>query len=67
MPVFQLSPTGTLTALPPIPTGPGARSAALEPMSGRLYLVTAEPTAAADKPARFSPGTATLLAIDAPR
>lgn len=68
MSVFQLPAAGAPAALPPIATGPGARSAALDPLTGRLYFVTATPAANSSgaKPSRFMPGTATLVAIDPP-
>jgi hypothetical protein len=47
-----------------LPTAPGARTMALDPETGRLYLVTAE----IDKPGPprpvFKPGTAELLIFD---
>jgi YVTN family beta-propeller protein len=36
--MFQLSTQGAATALPPVPTKPRARTAALDPETGRLYL-----------------------------
>jgi hypothetical protein len=60
------SPAGDL------PTRPGARTMALDPATGRLFLVTAEPSASDPAPAAadgkvrraFKPGTVTLLMLD---
>jgi YVTN family beta-propeller protein len=63
--VFKLSAAGDVIARSALPFAPGARGAALDPTTGRLYAVTASP-ASGTTAARFKPGTATLLAIDAP-
>ncbi len=50
------------TALAPVVTRPGARTMAVDPVSGRVFLVTADP---GNTPGvRFAPGTVTLLILD---
>ncbi|MDE1937726.1 MAG: YncE family protein [Alphaproteobacteria bacterium] len=68
--VAEKSPD-SFVALPSIPTEFGARTMALDPKSGRIYLVTADITENQKVPAtdyrhRFSikPGTARLLFLD---
>ena len=68
--VAELSPDKFL-ALPAIPTQIGARTMAIDPKSGRIYLVTAdmsvnEATAAGDSRRRYSvkPGSVRLLFLD---
>ena len=80
--VFSSNGDGTLSAIrivdamhfgvaPPIPTQPGARTMAIDPASGRLFLVTADATATGaprvpgGAPSyTFKPGTAHLLMMD---
>ena len=61
----------TFVALPPVNTQFGARTMALDPNSGRIYLVTADftqnPNAAASDPRHkyvITPGSARLLFLD---
>jgi YVTN family beta-propeller protein len=68
--VAELSPD-KFVALPAIPTQIGARTMAIDPKSGRIYLVTADMTvnesaAAGDSRRRYSvkPGSVRLLFLD---
>lgn len=75
--VFSSNGDGTLSrvaetgaedfvALPSVATAPGARTMALDPDSGRLFLVTAEPDKDGGQSgrSRFVPGTVKLLILD---
>src|SRR5579862_6431694 len=67
--VAEISPDN-FAALPAIPTQPGARTMAIDPQSGRIYLVTADmaikDSAAGDARRRYSvkPGSVRLLFLD---
>jgi len=63
---IAVSGADTYTALPPVPTAVGARTMALDPETGRLFLVTAEPDAdeSAAPRRKFVPGTVKLLVLD---
>jgi hypothetical protein len=67
--VAEISPDN-LAALPAIPTQLGARTMAIDPQSGRIYLVTADmavnDSAAGDARRRYSvkPGSVRLLFLD---
>jgi hypothetical protein len=68
--VAELSPDN-FVALPAIPTQYGARTMAIDPKSGRIYLVTADMTvnesaAAGDSRRRYrvKPGSVRLLFLD---
>jgi YVTN family beta-propeller protein len=61
-------------AEPPVPTRPGARTGALDPATGRLFLVTGEvdgtepgKSAGASPKLHFKPGSAELLVFDPAR
>lgn len=68
--VFHESADGALTALGDIKTAPGARTMAVDPQSGRVFLVTAD--LASDTPKQgphgprwsYKPGTVKLLFLD---
>ena len=69
--VIQESSPKTFAALPPVPTEFGARTMAVDPKSGRLYLVTADFTVNNDVPASdmrhrytIKPGSVKLLFLD---
>jgi DNA-binding beta-propeller fold protein YncE len=51
----------SLTAMGPLTTAPGARSMALDPVSGRIFLVTAD--TGAGTPLTFKPGSVKLLVL----
>jgi len=70
--IDEITP-GKFVARPDLPTRPGARTGALDPATGRLFLVTAEvegtdPPKSPGSPAkfRFRPGTTELLVFDPP-
>jgi len=72
--VIDAAGPDTYVAEPAMPTGPGARTGALDPATGRLFLVTAEVdgTEPAKKPGappklHFRPGSTELLVFDPAR
>jgi DNA-binding beta-propeller fold protein YncE len=63
--VAQKTPD-SYVALAPIPTAPGARTMAIDPATGRLYVAAAELTPAATPGARpqVKPGSLRLMIFD---
>ncbi len=68
--VFHEDAKGVLTALGDVPTLPGARTMAVDPESGRIFLVTADLDGTQPPPGggrvhyRFAPGSLKLLFLD---
>lgn len=69
--VAQVAADGSVTALPPVMTAPGARTMTVDPATGRVFLVTAE--VSGPKPPghgglvphfAYEPGTVRLLVFD---
>lgn len=63
--IAERSPTA-FVSLPPVVTALGARTMALDPKTGRLYLVTATPANTSSPAGRheIKPGSVRLLALD---
>ena len=67
---FRESDAGTLTSLGDVKTRPGARTLAVDPSNGRVFLVTADLADAQPAPAggrvhyAFKPGTVKLMFLD---
>jgi YVTN family beta-propeller protein len=63
--IFQESSAGALTKLTEMPTAPGARTMAVDPATGRVFLVTADEagTPAPGQRPTFKPGTTRLLVL----
>jgi DNA-binding beta-propeller fold protein YncE len=62
--VFALDATGRAGPVTSVPTGPGARTATLDPASGRLFLPTVESRAAPDGASAAVPGTFAILVLE---